>query len=357
MILAALSLLVLGTGASPDAATPGEPQPVVVSVERDRVTNVVVTVNGCGDLDAVEVARVLDLELRSVTAEIRSGPPLSVRLECAGDRLSIAVEDPITRKELRRDVPAPPREPGRERIVALAVSELFNASWLELLATPPEAPAIPVEPPQSPAPAVAAAETIARTRTQPARGLELLAGVGVRGRSLESGEPFAAGRIDVGLRGFPSERLGFVAQIGWDFGQATRGFGRVRGHSIGAAGGLAWRVLPRSGPRPGPRSIIGVGGGLLVGVAWARLSGIAAEPGVATGRTSGVTGDLVAAIGPRVIRGRLRIDLDGEVGVMLRSPRGVVAGEPDVSMGGVWVGAALRVGAELVGPRRRPAPR
>jgi hypothetical protein len=353
VILAALSLLVLGTGASPDAAPPGEPPPVVVSVERDRATNVVVTVHGCGDLDAVEVARVLDLELRSVTAEIRSGPPLSVRLECASDRLSIAVEDPITRKELRRDVPAPPREPGRERIVALAVSALFNASWLELLATPPEAPAIPVEPPQSPEPAVAAAETIARTRTQPVRGLELLAGAGVRGRSLESGEPFAAGRIDLGVRGFPSESLGLAAQIGWDFGQATRGFGRVRGHAIGAAGGLAWRVRPR----PGPRSIMAVGGGLLVGVAWARLSGIAAEPGVATGRTSGVTGDLVASIGPRVMRGRLRIDLDGEVGVMLRSPRGVVAGEPDVSMGGVWVGAALRVGAELARPRRRPAPR
>jgi hypothetical protein len=92
-------------------------------------------------------------------------------------------------------------------------------------------------------------------------------------------------------------------------------------------------------------------------VAWARLSGIAAEPGVATGRTSGVNGDLVASIGPRVMRGRLRIDLDGEVGVMLRSPRGVVAGEPDVSMGGVWVGAALRVGAQLATPRRRPAPR
>jgi hypothetical protein len=340
VIFAALPLLLQGTGAPPRPAAPAD-SPVVVAVERDDATNVVVTTEGCGDLDATEVARVLDLELRSVTAEIRTGPPLSVRLQCRADRLSIAVEDPLTRKELRRDVPAPAPEPGRERIVALAVSELFSASWLELLTTPPptEEVAVPADAPSPPAPAVAAATRIAETRTRPTRGIDLLAGAGVRGRGLESGEPFAALRVDAGVRAWLSGRLGLAAQLGWDFGQSARAFGRVRGHVLGAAGGLAWRVRPRP--------VIGVGGNVLVGVAWASLAGVAAEPGARAGRTSGVTGELTGSIGPRLAYRRFRVDLDAELGAMLRSPVGDVIGGADVTMGGVWLGLVLRLGADL----------
>lgn len=348
MILAGLPLFVLGTGAPPESTTQGEAAPVVVAVERDQATNVVVTVEGCGDLDAIEVARVLDLELRSVTTEIRTGPALSVRLTCRADRLSITVEDPITQKQLARDVPAPPREPGRERIVALAVSELFNASWLELLTTPvpPPSERAPATAPPPPPPAVTAAKKLAETRTRPRRGLELLVGAGVRGRSLESGEPFAAVHVDGSVRGWLGDALGLSARVGWDFGQSTRELGSVRGHAITAAGGLSWRVRPRP--------VIGVGGEVLVGVAWARLSGIGSEPGIATGHTSGASGEVTASVGPRIAYGRLRLDLDGEVGVMPRSPRGVVDDGPDVTMGGVWVGLTLRLGADVWGTPRRP---
>ena len=96
-------------------------------------SRVVVQAEGCEGLAPEEVGRVLDLELSMVTTEIRSGPPLEVGLACAGERLTITVLDPLTRKRLERDVPAPAPEPGRERVVALAVSQLFAASWLELL--------------------------------------------------------------------------------------------------------------------------------------------------------------------------------------------------------------------------------
>jgi hypothetical protein len=114
----------------------------------EPLTRVVVQAEGCEGLAQAEVARLLDLELAMVTTEIRSGPPLEVGLRCAGERLTITVLDPLTRKRLERDVPAPAPEPGRERVVALAVSQLFAASWLELLsATPPPPP-----PPDEPAP-------------------------------------------------------------------------------------------------------------------------------------------------------------------------------------------------------------
>ena len=75
-------------------------------------SRVVVHAEGCEGLRPDEVGRVLDLELAMVTTEIRSGPPLEVGLRCAGERLTITVLDPLTRKRLERDVPAPAPEPG-----------------------------------------------------------------------------------------------------------------------------------------------------------------------------------------------------------------------------------------------------
>ncbi|MCA9650015.1 MAG: hypothetical protein KC501_08910, partial [Myxococcales bacterium] len=94
---------------------------------------VVVEADRCIGLRSDEVGRLLDIELATVTTELRSGPPLEVLLRCEQERMTIEVVDPLTRKRLSRDIPVPLPEPGRERVVALAISQLFAASWLELL--------------------------------------------------------------------------------------------------------------------------------------------------------------------------------------------------------------------------------
>jgi hypothetical protein len=129
-----------------------------------------------------------------------------------------------------------------------------------------------------------------------------------------------------------------VALAGWDVGQSTRRLGQVRGHALTAGGGLAWSV------RPGT---IGVGGHVVVAGGWARVRGLPREPGVPAGVNAGLTAEAGAGVGPRVRYGRLRLDLDAEIGAMLRGPVGLVAEGPPMTMGGLWVGVVLRLGGSL----------
>lgn len=317
---------------------------VAAPAAAEPAARVVVHSEGCEGLTQTEVARLLDLELAQVTSEIRQGPPLEVGLHCAGERLTITVDDPLTRKRLARDVPAPTREPGRERVVALAISQLFAASWLELLAATPPPPPPPDDTAPAPeATALEAARRVAERSTEaepsrPRRSLELLVGAGVRGRALESEGRLAAARTELLLRGWLRPSVGLVALVGWDVGQSTRRLGQVRGHAITAGGGLAWSV------RPGQ---VGVGGQVVIAGGWARVRGVPREPGVPAAANAGLTAETAAGLGPRVRYGRLRFDLDAEVGAMLRAPVGLVNGGPPMTMGGLWAGVVLRLGGAL----------
>lgn len=321
------------------AAAPDDPSP-----------RVVVQSEGCAALDSGEVGRLLDLELSMVTTELRSGPPLQVALRCEQERMTIEVVDPLTRKRLARDIPMPAPEPGRERVVALAISQLFAASWLELLTAtepPPPPPDDPAPPPD--AEAVLAARRVAERSTDvapvstpPRRELELLVGIGPRGRALESEGPLAGGRIEAVLRGWLGPSIGVVGLVGADYAQTSRRQGQVRGLALTAGGGLGW------GYRPGA---VGVGGHVVLSGGWARVRGIPREPGVPSGQNSGITGEASVGLGPRVRYGRLRFDVDAEAGLMLRPPIGLVVGEPaeaPMTMGGVWAGLVLRVGGSLL---------
>jgi len=309
---------------------------------------VVVGAQGCEGLAPGEVGRLLDLELAMVTTEIRSGPPLRVELHCGGERMTIEVVDPLTRKRLARDIPAPDPEPGRERVVALAISELFAASWLELLTTPVPPPPPPDDPTPPPDPtAVEAARRMSERRIEhppepepaPApsrRALELLVGAGARGRALLDDGRLGGGHTELRLRSWLSPGLGVVAVVGWDLAQRSRRHGLVRGQVVTAGGGLAWGVWP---------SRVGVGGHVSAAGGWARVRGLPHEPGgVDEGANAGLTGEVSLGLGPRVHYGRLRLDIDAEAGAMLRAPMGVVVGEPPMSMGGLWAGLALRLG-------------
>ncbi|MCX4243406.1 hypothetical protein [Paraliomyxa miuraensis] len=324
----------LGASSAHAAATP------------EPAARVIVRNEGCEGLVQDEVGRLLDIELAMVTSEIRSGPPLEVALRCEAEQLTIAVVDPLTHKRLERDIPAPEPEPGRERVVALAISQLFAASWLELLSAtePPPPPPDVTKPPPDRA-AVDAARRVAERSTEverlpPRPSIELLAGVGARGRALEGDGRFAAGRTELLVRGWPDPGVGWAALLGWDVGQSSRSQGLVRGHALTLGGGMAWITARR-------RS--GVGGHVLLAGGVARIRGISREPGIPATSSTGLTAEASTGLGPRIRYGRLRIDLDAEIGAMLRAPVGTVneGTEPPMSMGGLWAGLVLRLGGAL----------
>jgi hypothetical protein len=302
-----------------------------------------VTAPTCPALDAAEVQRLVVIELMAVTQEIREGPPLRVELGCTAHDLLITVTDPLTAKTLERSVPAPRDEPGRERVVALAIAQLFAASWLELLlpVAAEDEEVIVLEPEVGvPRQAVSAATEFADEKVTPAfrPRTELAAGVGVRGRAIEA-VPFAAAHVDVEVRGWFSRTVGVLARVGFDYGNANRTAGQVRGMAVLAGGGLAWRWRPRE--------YVGLGGSATLAGGWARVAGRPSGGDVRGATNQGGTGQLAAGIGPRVFARRFRLDFDAEVGGMLRTPEGLVVGGPSVTMGGLWVGAALRLGADI----------
>ncbi len=297
----------------------------------------------CVDLDAAEVERLVELELAAVTQEVRDGPPLQVELVCDADTLRIGVLDPLTSKQLERTVPAPAAEPGRSRVVALAVAQLFAASWLELLLAPPPDEPDPIAPPPaqgtSPA-AIDAAATAARdwVRAPPvAREVELLAGAGARGRALESA-PWGALHIDLDARAWLRPRVAVIGRVGFDVGRSLRAAGQVRGSSVIGSVGMAWRSGTGS---------VTLGGALLAGAGFASVRGDAPRPGYEASTLRGATGEALVSVGPRIAVGRLRVELDADVGAMLRTPRGLISDDVAVTMGGVFAGGTLRLGGAL----------
>jgi hypothetical protein len=295
----------------------------------------------CGMLDAAEVTRLLRIELLAVTQEIRSGPPLEVELRCTFPTMTIAVSDPLTGKRLARDVPLPADEPGRERVVALAIAQLFAASWLELLLPSEPATPEPVRPEPAPEPAaVEAARTVATTRVRP-RSIAVVFGGVVRGRALEA-TPMLTGGGEIDLRGWFGDAA-IVFRVGLEAGSARRPQGSVRALAVIGSIGAAGRV--HLGDR------WDLGGLVLVGGGFGRLHGDPSQPGVRAGDIVSGTGQLMVGGGPRLRLGRLALELDAELGGMLRAPRGVVWGDRQVTLGGLFVGGALRLAIET--PLRR----
>ncbi|MEM6295453.1 MAG: hypothetical protein AAGA54_29535, partial [Myxococcota bacterium] len=104
--------------------------------------------------------------------------------------------------------------------------------------------------------------------------------------------------------------------------------------------GIVWRTEPRR---------VGVGGAVLVGVGFGQLRGISARDDVQAAVRRGATGQALATVGPRIAAGRLRIDVDAELGYTLRTPQGLISDDDAVTLGGVVVGASLRLGGAFGG--------
>jgi len=302
----------------------------------------------CGDLGADEIARLLALELDDVVPQMRTGPPLRIELTCASPILSIAIVDPLTDKRMARDVPLPPDEPGRERVVALAIAQLFAASWLELLLPTPPPEAVVTTEPRPPAKAVEAARSkAAATTRRPERSLSLLAAGVVRGRALERA-PLLSGGGELDVRTwFGAGAL--VVRLGFEGTRVDRELGSVRAWMLALGLGVAGRL------RVGDRWTLGVAA--VVSGALGRLQGIASRPDVPTGSITAPTGQLCVGLGPRVRLGSSALlELDAELGATLGAPEGLVSGAAPVSLGGLWAGVALRAGFEWtrLGPSTLP---
>ncbi len=295
-----------------------------------------VTTEGCPGLRGAEIARLIGIELATVSRRMQ-GEPLRVELWCSGARLRIVAIDPLTDKRLTREIDLPEGAPERDRTVAILVSQLFLTSWTELLLLPPRDPPPSLPPPPVVSPDIAeAARAEARDAIAPSwvRASFALA-FGARARSL--GSPILGTRF--GAR--PSLLLGDHARLwidlGYERGSVDRASGAV-GYSLASASlGAAWRSS-RIGPL-----VFEVGA--LAGAAYVDVRG---EPSSqATGSSaSGAVAELALVAGPHFSVGALRFGLELGAGFTLPRVVGRVEHDTDVTLGGPFVGASFVVGAE-----------
>jgi hypothetical protein len=300
---------------------------------------VIVRSTDCADLRNDELQRLLNLELARDPAG-GGADSLLLRVRCLGDRIELRVVDPSTGQELQREIPAPPPgEPGRERIIALSVSELFSSAWLDLLVAP--APERVRPPPPEPEPAPESSPP-PPTAPRPRRdGVLLSAGVHVR----HAQAPVTTGALGLGYGGWVHRNWGVFGRVTAEYGGRTTPLGSVHA--------LALAIGPRASFRTGARKRVRFHASLGASLLYLRLRGHTDRSDVRVGTAQALAADLRGSVGPIVDlrRGWLEIGLDG--GFVVPGPRGRVSDRDPVRADGGWLGLAL---TWAITPSRRGAP-
>jgi len=278
---------------------------------------------GCSALDVAEVRRVVALELRPVAHDDDPRFLTRVHAGCDGRHVTLAVDDPVSRKRLERTVELPDASTEvKSRVLALAAVELVTVSWTELVTNPEPAvePAAPAPPP----PVRAGAEEEARQRLSRSRlmligtvaaGLEapLLFGAGGRW----SWERFGAFglelevRVEHGRASFPlgdvlvnraSGGLGIHARL--LVGRAAlRAIAMLRGGAVQLSGSPRAGSTARAGSGLGPWASLSLGGAASIELGPATLE-LGVEGGIPL---AGVVGTVDGADAVRVDRAWLGV--------------------------------------------------
>lgn len=314
----------------------------------------------CEDLELGSLRALLEVEIGDVAAEWRDVSTPVVLLGCAGDRVRIEITDPVTDKSVARTLPMPALD--RERVLAIAIAQLFLTSWVELL----------IDEGAGTGPGVEAAERRARALIEAALERSELP-------PLEATAPIADEPIaeepspSAPAPAEPPPRLRIDAELALDGGARLRPEGEQLVTALGALRGLlvidgALLVGLRAGFEWGrttrERGTIDLYGGALGLVAgWrspalgplsldvtaiASLAALALEghpgrAGVIGGTTIALVGEATLELAPSLRAGPVSIALPLAVTGMAFAPEGEITGEAPIVAGGLIVSAALRI--------------
>ncbi len=271
----------------------------------------------CPGVDGREVERLLAIELGALAP----AGPINVALACTAGRLRMTARDPVLDRQLVRDVAIGPPEEGRDRTIALLVSQLFLTSWAEEFLEHP-----------GPRPAATVA-TVTRVAPSPAPlsptwELQVAAGVRLRDWAAPAlGEQLSA---SAGRRAGP---LRVLAVVGLEHGSADRSAGTAAWTIGELGGGLGWSS--------GRRGRLGLGAALLASAALAQVHGDPGSTATAGGTVSGLLGQVSLTAGPRLIWAAWRAGLDLQVGATFPGATARVSGDRDLKLSGPWAGAGL----------------
>jgi hypothetical protein len=291
-----------------------------------------VVTSGCSGLRTERIEKLLSLELATLVPVVAALPPLEVDFVCTGPSVRVTLGDSVTIKDVARDVWLE-ASPDPERTLALAASELFLASWAELLIEQPEQ-----RPRVSVAAVVAAKEAVERAMPSRPSGPMTAIDVLATGRERHLSEPVptlgAALRVTHAL----TERGQLFADAGWETGSVDRSGGRVQVSGTAVGIGARWGVhvaqvfLSASGS---------------VSAVYLMLDGTPSSAARYGDHVAGLAAEASAGLDATVTLSAVRLGASVSVGALAPRVVGTVVGEPSVRLDGPWVGATLFVGLLL----------
>ncbi len=282
-------------------------------------TRVDLSSTACPGLDDAEVTRLLMLEITGLLATAPTGTVVAVEVRC-DERLGITVA--ANRHSLVRQFAKAVDQPGRERVVALAVAQVISAGWPELSQPPTELDVVgaaPVEPPaevQPPPPAWASHE------------------VAVRGGAAAAGSWSASAALCA--RWWPTERLAVMARAALGWADVHRALGDVALRRGDFLVGASWQ-LARVGWFEFEAGVLG-------GPSYAVLAGSSSDRAVQLGQVPAFGGSASAVLAAALVRAWLVVRLEAEVGLALPKLRGLVSDAAPVIWGGLVVQSSAAVG-------------
>jgi hypothetical protein len=294
----------------------------------------------CKGLDVAETERLLRVELAVIAARVERARAPSVRIECKKDVLHIEVKDPASGGMKALTLPAPRvNTPDRERTIALAASQLFLSSWLEMITANPAPKKSPPPPPKPEPPAapppVADAGTEDGYRPGPT-GWELWTAGALNFRHVGNGVRTLSPSLM--LRRRFNQRWLLDARLGWETGESDRATGAI--DWFAGSAGLALGV--RAGSQPAFVDAL-ISTSLLV----VRAAGDPNVRGVRGAERGAAASDVALHLAPALAFSRFRLALVGQLGfvapaVTARSPR-----DEPVSFDGPWAGVGVAIGGEV----------
>ena len=308
---------------------------VTLPAGRARAQSRAVTVQAtaCEDLDLTEIERLLAIDLAEVSAQLKEGTP-TVHLTCSAGSVKIAVPDPITDKRLERDIPAPPQN-ARERTIALAVSELFLTSWLELLLSERTRREASVRVVSTPA-AAGAAERMARGSVHVITGTRWEIALASAARFHDRSAPLTLWETSLRPTIFLSGGLHLSIEAGYARGNAARPNGVVDA-SLARLGLGAGLRSPRFG-------VLSFDVGASASTVYARLEGRPSNDGVSGASAAGVGGEVSIGGGPLLSLGIFRIGADARAIATFPTLSGRVSNVDPVKLGGAWFVVSASLG-------------
>jgi hypothetical protein len=300
-----------------------------------EMSGLTVTANGCPDLNMGRIQEHVRLELATLVPTVAELPPLDVDLHCDGLHVRVTLRDSVTAKWVARDVVlSATARVDQERTLALAASELFLASWAELLLEKPAERSIRV-----PEPVVVAAERAVQ-RAVPALAhrpiLELDLVANGRVRHLSAPVPTLGAALRIGRTNAGGWEL--YGTGGWEHGAAERSSGRVEvdAAEAGVALGWAWQTGRLRVDATGSASAM-----------YASLRGVASSAAFYGATHAGLTADMSAGVEASVSFHVLLLGAALASGYLAPGPVGIVDKETAVRLDGPWVGAMLLCGLSL----------